>query len=174
VDPVCRASSVDWRIGVCAAAAAALLLAVDQRRKHDLDLLTSVTCVFFVVMAVIALVTPHSGLHRWTPALSAGALAIIAAGSLAVRQPFTLAIARRTTPEQFWNTPQFMHINVVITEVWALSFAVSAIVNALILRADLSSSLPVTVVQIAGFVVPAIFTKRYTDRVRAAATGATA
>jgi hypothetical protein len=162
-------SSVDWRIGVCVAAVAAGVLAVDQRRKHDLDLLTGVTFVFFVVMAVIALVSPHSGLHRYTPALSAATLAVIAFGSLAFKQPFTLSIARRTTPEQFWHTPLFLHINTVITTVWACSFATSAVVSSLVIHADLNSSVPLIVVQVAGFGVPAVFTRRYTEQQRAAA-----
>jgi hypothetical protein len=66
----------------------------DQARRKDLDLLAEATTVFFVVMTVIALAAPHSGLHHWTPALSAGVLAIVAITSLVIRRPFTLAIAK--------------------------------------------------------------------------------
>lgn len=165
-------SSFDWRVGVCAAAVVGGVLVVRQRRVHDLDLLTVVTFVFFLVMAVIALVSPHSGLHHWTPALSAATLAVIVWVSLAVRQPFTLAIARRTTPEEFWHTPLFLHINDVLTAVWAASFTASAIASALIIHAS-SGSAWVIVVQIAGFVVPAVFTERYTKRKRTQARGNT-
>jgi hypothetical protein len=161
-------SSVDWRIGTVAAAVAGGVLVVDQRRKHDLDLLTGVTFAFFVVMAVIALAAPHSGLHHWTQALSAGTLAVISWGSLLARQPFTLSIARRSTPKEYWNTPRFLHINQVLTAVWAASFTASCIVCALIIHADPGSA-ALIVVQVAGFVIPMVFTKRYTDRQRAAA-----
>jgi hypothetical protein len=166
-------SSVDWRIGMCAAAVAAVILVIGQRRAHDLDLLTGVTAAFFVVMAIIALAAPHSGLHHWTPALSAATLAVIAAGSLAVRQPFTLAIARRTVPEQFWHTPLFLHSNDVITSVWAAAFTASAIASALVIHASPGSS-AVIAVQVAGFVVPFIFTKRYTGHVQAVGRAAAA
>src|SRR5580692_2387129 len=85
-------SGTNWRVGLGAAAVAALALGVLARRGHDLDLLTGVTFLFFAVMAVIALADPMSGLHNWTTALSAGTLAVIAWVSLAVRQPFTLSI----------------------------------------------------------------------------------
>lgn len=167
-------SSFDWRVGTGAAAIAAVALVIDERRHDDFELLTMATCGFFVVMAVIALAAPHSGLHHWMHALSAGVLAVIAFGSLAARQPFTLPIAKRSTPEEYWNTPRFLHINDVITAAWAVCFAASAIVCALIVHSSPNATTPLTITQIAGFVVPAVFTKRYSDRQRAAASGAAA
>jgi hypothetical protein len=162
-------SSFDWRVAIYTAAALATVGVIRPRREHDLNLLIGVTCVFFVVMAILALVAPHSGLHHWTPALSLATLAVIAFGSLVVHRPFTLPIARRSTPEEYWHTPTFLHINEVITEVWAPSFTVSAVFCALIIHTSPSSSAPVIVTQIAAFVVPAVFTKRYTDRAKASA-----
>jgi hypothetical protein len=161
-------SSVDWRIGMCAAAGAAAVLVANQRRQHDLDLLTGATFAFFGVMAIIALAAPHSGLHHWTPALSAGTLAVIAAGSLAARRPFTAAIARRTVPEQFWATPTFVRSNDIITAVWAAAFTASATASALIIHLSPGSSPPLIAAQVIGFLIPFAFTKTYTERLRAA------
>lgn len=159
-------SSLDWRLAMCVAAVVAGILVVTQRRAHDLDLLTGVTFAFFTVMAVIALAAPHTGLHHWTPALSAATLAVIAAGSLAARRPFTLSIARRTTPSEFWDSPLFLHANDVITAAWAAAFTTSAVVCGLIIHANPSGGVVLIAAQIAGFVVPALFTKNYTERIK--------
>ena len=45
-----------------------------------------------------ALAGPHAGLRNYAAALSSTALAVLAWGSLAVRRPFTLGIAKQTTP----------------------------------------------------------------------------
>jgi hypothetical protein len=166
-------SSLDWRIGVGAAAIAALLLVAEQARRHDLDLLAEATAVFFVAMTVIALAAPHAGLHHWTPALSAGVLAVVALVSLAIGKPFTLAIAKRSVPEQFWSSSLFIHSNTVITTAWAVGFTASAVLNALIIHHDNTSKLTI-VVQIAAFVVPMVFTKLYSERAKAAGAAAAA
>jgi hypothetical protein len=125
-------------------------------------------------MTVIALAAPHSGLHHWTPALSAGVLAVVAIASLVIRKPFTLAIAKRTVPEQFWTTPLFQHSNTVITSAWAIGFTASSILCALLINHDRTSTTPVVIVQIAAFVLPMLFTRLYSEKVKAAGAAAAA
>ena len=48
-------SGSNWRVGLCAAALAALVLVIQARPRPNLDLLTRVTFLFFAVMTVIAL-----------------------------------------------------------------------------------------------------------------------
>ncbi len=44
-------------------------------------------------------------------------------------EPFTVAFARRTTPEMFWNTDAFLTINRIMTGVWGGIFAVCGAVG---------------------------------------------
>jgi hypothetical protein len=159
-------SGSNWRVGLCVAALAALALAVRARHQHDLDLLTAVTFLFFAVMAVIALADPQSGLHNWTTALSAGALAVIAWVSLAVRRPFTLSIAKKQVPEEAWNHPLFLRTNDVITAVWAGAFTLSCLACALIVHANRKDSAALIVAQVLGFAVPMGFTVLYSNRAK--------
>lgn len=160
-------TGTNWRVGLCAAAFASLALVVQARHRHDLDLLTAVTFVFFAVMAVIALADLHSGLHYWTTALSAGALAVIAWVSLAVRRPFTLSIAKKQVPEEAWGHPLFLRTNDVITAVWAGAFTLSCLACALIVAANRKDSLALIVAQVLGFAVPMCFTMVYGNRAKA-------
>jgi hypothetical protein len=160
-------SGTTWRVGLCVAALAALALAVKARRRHDLDLLTAVTFLFFAVMAIIALADPQSGLHNWTTALSAGTLAVIAWVSLAVRHPFTLSIAKKQVPEEAWNHPLFLRTNDVITAVWAGAFTLSCLACALIVHTNHKDSTALTVAQVLGFAIPMGFTVVYSNRAKA-------
>jgi hypothetical protein len=157
-------SSFDLRLGTYLAAVAALLVLTDQLRTHSVDVLGSVSCSFFLVMAVILLADPHSGLDRWTWALANGVLAIMALASLAVRKPFTLSMARATVPERFWNTVPFIHANMVITSVWAAAFAASAIVSALIVEWGHSNLAALIVVQVLAVGIPLVYSDRYAKR----------
>jgi hypothetical protein len=162
-------SAFDWRLGMGTAAAVAVLLLLGALRRRGADLLSAATCGFFVVMAVIALADPASGLQHWTSALANATLAVTALASLAVGRPFTLAIARTQVPPEYWNAPRFIQVNMVLTGVWAASFSCSAIGCALITGYAGSAAVPLVAVQVFAFVVPFVFTGRYAARAQRAA-----
>jgi hypothetical protein len=144
------------------------LIAQQRRAGRTLDaLIIEVgSAVFFAAITVVAFTNPDSGLHPYTAALSSATLALIAAISLAARKPFTLGIAKQSTPREYWAQPLFVRTNVVITTVWTVCFALAAV--ALVALAH-SGSAERTVVQVAGFAVPMVFTLRYVAHIQAKA-----
>jgi hypothetical protein len=125
------------------------------------------SAVFFTALAILAFADPHSGLHHYSAALANGTLALMALISLAIHRPFTLGIAKQSTPREYWDMPAFIRVNVVITAVWTTSFVVTAVVIAFI--AGQGQVVAVVIVQIAGLVAPMIFTNRYVAHVQAQA-----
>ncbi|WP_207892329.1 hypothetical protein [Streptacidiphilus pinicola] len=164
-----------WETGAITAVLLSLALLLRGRRAGqglDENVIELSAAVFFVVIAALAAVAPHSPLRDGVGALSSAWLAVTAWGSLAISRPFTMGIARRSVPEQFWGTPQFRRANNVITAVWASSFTVTALATGAVDIADPHASLATTLIQIAGFVVPAVFTVRYQESRRRAAAQA--
>jgi hypothetical protein len=164
----------DWRYGAAAGLATGVVVLAGQRRGHGAELLTMVTTAFFAVVLPIAIANPGAGIHQFMAALSLGMLGAAATASLLVRKPFTLAIARRSTPAELWDNPLFYRVNAVITSVWAASFVATALVCA-----GLAHQYPDVIAlwvtaQIIGFVIPARFTRTYPDRVRARLLGSSA
>ena len=162
-------SAFDWRLGLSVAALASLILLVTQLRGGRLDILGAASTVFFVVLAIVAIADPNSVLHDWITALANGVLAAVALASLLVRRPFTSSIARTQVPEKFWHAPRFIHVNMVITGIWAAAFAASAIASALIIGFAHAATVPLVVVQILAFVIPFVAGGRYASNARAAA-----
>jgi hypothetical protein len=156
------------RATLAALAITVLVIAYKRRKGSALDALIVETgsAVFFAVIAIVAFTAPHSGALTYAAPLSGATLAVIAWGSLAVHRPFTLGIAKQTTPREFWNQPVFIHSNDVITTVWAVSFTVSAAILAAVVHAGGDTAIR-TVFQILGFAVPMIFTVRYVKIVQA-------
>jgi hypothetical protein len=158
--------SAHWQWGALAALAVALVLIAAQVRaghRADAMIIELGSAAFFAVLTVVAFTADPAGLRPYSAALANATLAVIALVSLAVRRPFTLGIAKRTTPREFWELAPFVHANVVITRVWAASFAVAAVVLALVA----GHTAVVVAVQIAGLAVPIAVTNRYVARVRA-------
>ena len=88
--------------------------------------------VFFAGMLVAGLLIHHDGhvwLDRWSGEVSNAMLVLVALASIVVRAPFTIQYAREMTPEEYWRTPLFIHINYVLTWVWTAVFAVTAAVG---------------------------------------------
>ncbi|MGW7402904.1 hypothetical protein ACWGI9_04020 [Streptomyces sp. NPDC054833] len=164
--------SGDWQWAALAALLVAVALVAQQVRAgtgFDALIIELGSAVFFAVLAVVAFADPHSGVHDYSAALSSGTLAVIAGVSLAIGRPFTLGIAKRTTPPEVWKLKPFIRTNVVITAVWTAAFVLTAVVLALVAHAGDAHSTTATVIQIAGFVVPMVFTIRYVAYVQAKA-----
>ncbi len=124
------------------------------------------TVVFFAALALLAFADPNSALHPYTPALSSGVLAVVSGVSLAARMPFTLPIAKQTTPQEFWEHPIFIRTAYVLTSAWTASFVIGCV--ALTALAHSASGVR-TIVQMLAFALPMLFTIRYVAHIRAKA-----
>jgi hypothetical protein len=130
----------------------------------DAQIIEIGSAVYFAALAALAFADPRTPLHAYTACMASGALALIAGVSLAVGKPFTLGIAKQSAPRKLWDHPRFIQVNVIITAVWTASFVVGCVLLAFLVH---SSSLPRSVVQVAAFAVPMVFTVRYVAHVRA-------
>ena len=84
----------------------------------------------FVLFAGLALYTWLSG-TIWSVigvrlCVDAGLLLVVLA-TMAAGRPFTLQYARDQVAPEFWNRPEFIRTNYVITGAWALAFGVMVV-----------------------------------------------
>ncbi|MEU4097699.1 hypothetical protein [Streptomyces sp. NPDC026673] len=164
------ATEIDWRYGALAGLVLSTgLVAAERRagRPADRMVVELSSGVFFALLATLAFAAPDSPLEPYSTALSLGWLALTAWGSLAVRRPFTLGIARTMVPSQVWENPVFLRTNVIITAVWAASFTVNAVLLAALLAVVPHALTAIIAVKVCGFAVPALFTMRYSRAVAA-------
>lgn len=132
----------------------------------DAQIMECGAAAYFAALAVLAFADPHTGLHAYTASLASGALGLIGAVSLVIRKPFTLGVAKQDTPREVWDHPLFLRVNMVISTVWTVSFLLGCAGLAALAH---SSVLARSVVQVAAFAVPLIFTLRYVAQARARA-----
>ncbi|MFE0626633.1 hypothetical protein ACFW3D_06635 [Streptomyces sp. NPDC058864] len=171
------ATEADWRYGALAGLVLSAGLVARERRAGrpaDRFVVELSSGAFFALLAALAFAAPHSPLEPYNTALSLGWLALTAWGSLAVRKPFTLGIARSMVPSAVWDNPVFLRTNVIITAVWAASFTVNAALLAVLLSAAPHALAGIIAVKICGFALPVVFTTRYSRAVAARGQAATA
>lgn len=162
-------SAFDWRWGAMAGCAVGLLLLLQDRRRGvamDAMILEISTIIYFVIIGAIAFNSPDSSVQDHSDVLSFVWLAGTAWGSMALRSPFTLGIARRQAPEEYWDTPGFLTVNNAITAAWGAGFTFIAVVLAIGNATDAPAWVGITA-HVVGLVAPAVFTSIYPKRVQA-------
>ncbi|GAA4632403.1 hypothetical protein GCM10023196_065700 [Actinoallomurus vinaceus] len=163
-------TSHDSRYGALVGAVLAVLLVAADRRKGrpwDALIIEMTSAAFFGALAIAAFAVAKAPLGAYGSAVSDAWLALVAWGSLAIRKPFTLGIARTMTPPEIHDSPIFYRVNAVITAAWALSFTAMAVVLAVLVDVAPHSTGLSIAVKVAGFVLPALFTARYPETVQA-------
>ncbi|MGW1740352.1 hypothetical protein ACWCPQ_16245 [Nocardia sp. NPDC001965] len=166
--------SAHWQWAALTAAAIALAeLVLRLRARYSVDglIIEIGSLVYFSALSVLAFTHPDTPLHAYAPALANGALAVIAVASLVLRAPFTLGIAKQSTPRELWEQPLFIRTGYLLTGVWAASFATGCLVLALLAHAGAGV---LTGVHLLIFGVPAVFTLWYVARVRSRAAALSA
>lgn len=169
-------SSFDWKWASIAALVSGLALLLQDRRAGvaaDAQILDVSTVVYFVAIGALAFASPHSPVEKYDAAASFGWLALTAWGSLAVRRPFTLGIARRRTPREFWDLPDFLRINVAITIAWAVAFTATCAALAVCSAVDAPAVVGIAC-HVLGLGAPAVFTSVYPARAQARIAAAAA
>ncbi|MFJ4786559.1 hypothetical protein [Streptomyces sp. NPDC088794] len=162
-------SAFDWRWGAVAGFVVGVLLLVQDRSRGvalDAMVLEISTIIYFVIIGAISFSSPDSSVQDHGDVLSFVWLALTAWGSMAVKSPFTLGIARRQTPEEYWNTPGFLAVNNRITAAWGSGFTFIFVVLAIANATDAPAWVGITA-HVVGLVAPAMFTAIYPRRVQA-------
>jgi hypothetical protein len=155
-------------------AVATAFFAAGRLRKQSVKILEVFDMVFFAALAIVIAVASDSAydwLELWSGEVANVALAVFAVGSIAIRFPFTLQYARETTPKELWDNPVFLHVNYVLTWVWAIAFVIGAASGAYgdAVLDDSDNLWTGWVIQTAALIVAAQFTAWYPRRARAEA-----
>lgn len=160
-----------WEYAAGGALLAALVLAIPSDDRGSIKLLDVVSIVFFAALTIAGLVLDRSELdwlEDYSQAISSGALALVVLGSLAFL-PFTEQYARESVPRENWSSPLFKRINRVLTLVWGLVFALSAMLGVIAEEMNRGSDWLNWIIPIALVVGAFRFTGWYPEQARAQA-----
>ena len=156
-----------WMFGAICAVVSALILGVSAGRGGP-RLLEVVTIVFFVSITVAGMIVgaqDRDWMDSYATTLSAGALAAMALGSLAF-VPFTEQYAPESATRQEWEKAAFRRTNRVLTLMWALVFALIAVLGYVAVMAPETVDWTKAVIPIVVIVGAIGMTQIYPDRAR--------
>lgn len=165
-----------WEWATLGALVAAVILAVPSAERGSLKILDLGSIAFFGVLSLLAIFLDRADLdwvEDYSQAISSGALALIALGSLAV-MPFTEQYARESAPREVWDSPRFKRTNLVLSAMWGGVFLLSAILGVIAEQVDSSTArewlnwiIPIALV-VGAFKFTAWYAQQARDRARRA------
>ena len=134
-----------WQYAALASFVSALILSVPTlRRRHAIGILDAAGLVFFGVLTLLTLVLDRSTLQpmeNQAMLISNVAIAVVGVGSVIVGHPFTEFYAKESVPQEYWGSPRFHHVNVVISAVWGVTFVLGALCSLAVTFLDANSGL---------------------------------
>jgi hypothetical protein len=156
-----------WMFGAICAVVSALILGVSAGRGGP-RLLEVVTIVFFVAVTIVGMVVGAKD-RDWMDAhattLSSGVLAVMSLGSLAF-VPFTAQYAPESAPQHDWEKAAFRRTNQVLTLMWALVFALIAVLGYVAITAPATDGWTKAVIPVVVIVGAMAMTQIYPTRAR--------
>ena len=159
-----------WMFGAMCAVIAALTLGVSAGRGGP-RLLELVTAVFFVAVTIAGMVVgaeDRDWMDNYATTLSSGVLAAMSLASLAF-VPFTAQYAPESAPQQDWEKPAFHRTNRVLTLIWALVFALIAVLGCVAVKAPSTTGWTKAVIPVVVIVGAMGMTQIYPTRARESA-----
>jgi putative sterol carrier protein len=163
--------------GMGGALVVALLLNGYRVYTRNYKTLELVTLGYFVVAFFVTALTGTRLFVTYGGVLVQLALAGVAWGSLARRNPFTYEYAKEDWDPAFWTNPIFVETNQIITAVWGLIFTLNVLLNFVKLGLLFPASLIVGVilpqVGVVGGIAFSIWFPRYYPQRAAARKGGT-
>ncbi|PRC42185.1 hypothetical protein C6A85_000000111815 [Mycobacterium sp. ITM-2017-0098] len=156
-----------WLFGAICAVIATLIMGMSAGFA-GVRLLDMVTVAFFTVMTFVGLLLgaqDRDWMDTYATVLSSGVLAVMALGSLAF-EPFTQQYAPQTAPREDWENAAFRRTNQVLTLMWALVFALIAVLGYLAATAPATVHLTKAVIPVVVIVGAIGMTQIYPRKAR--------
>ena len=156
-----------WLFGAICAVVATLIMGMSAGFA-GVRLLDIVTVVFFLAVTSVGLILgaqDRDWMDTYATTLSSGVLAAMALGSLAF-EPFTEQYAPQTAAREPWEQAAFRRANMVLTLMWALVFALIAVLGYLATTAPGTVNLTKAVIPVVVIVGAVGMTQIYPKKAR--------
>ena len=159
-----------WMFGAICAVIATLILGVSAGSGGP-RLLEVITVVFFIAVTIAGMVVvaeDRDWMDTYATTLSSGVLAAMSLGSLAF-VPFTAQYAPESGPQDDWEKAAFRRTNRVLTLMWALVFALIAVLGYVAVKAPFTVDWTKAVIPVVVIVGAVGMTQIYPARARESA-----
>ncbi len=130
------ADGVAW--SALLAAVLSLVFVIHGRRTSSPTQIEMYSLVLFTVIAVVGFIGDHrvdQWLYEWGRPLVGVVLGLAVLATSSIR-PFTAEYAKKSTPREYWGSPLFRRINLVLSVAWGVAITVMGAAAVLVTALD--------------------------------------
>lgn len=115
------------KIGVLLSLIISLIITALQKTWKDYNPMDLASLLYFGAASICTFILNLELFIQYCGFAGYLALLLMAAISIAIKQPFTFKVAKRDWPESYWREKSFLLINNIISAVWAFIFLANSI-----------------------------------------------
>lgn len=130
------ADGVAW--SALLAAVMSLVFVIYGRRTSSPTQIEMYSLVLFTVIAVVGFIGDHrvdQWLYEWGRPLVGVVLGLAVLATSSIR-PFTAEYAKKSTPREYWDSPLFRRINLVLSAAWGVAITLMGAAAVLVTALD--------------------------------------
>jgi hypothetical protein len=154
-----------WTAAPLAGLAIMLVIVASETRTANVKIIDLTSLGFFVLALTMLLTLGGQVFNHYHIILVWGVFAVVTWATILIGFPFTLQLARESTPREVWSEPLFHRIHLRLTTIWGVIFTLDTALAIVALGGSYVSMLSV-IFPGASMIFGFVFSRNYLGRYR--------
>ena len=119
-------SGIEEPIGIVLGLVLSLILLTPQIIKKEINIFDSASFLYFSIALIGWYILNIDAFIEMSGFLGYFTMFLLAVVSVIIKRPYTLQVSKRDYPREYWDKPEFIKVNTLITMLWALIYISNA------------------------------------------------
>jgi len=119
-------SGIEEPIGIALGLVLSLILLTPQIIKKEINIFDSASFLYFSIALIGWYILNIDAFIEMSGFLGYFTMFLLAVVSVIIKRPYTLQVSKRDYPRAYWDNPEFIKVNTLITMLWSLIYISNA------------------------------------------------
>lgn len=121
--------SIPNKMGIVLGFVSVLFIFIKEIINKNIGIMSRVLLAYFIISNIFYFIFHIEVIIQYKYLSSYLVLALMGFISILLKKPYTMYEARSGYDKEFWNSPLFIEVNIVITKIWATIYLINGIIE---------------------------------------------